>query len=190
MATRKMTKVTTGQTKTENKSNVSSDNEEIKVEETPKKEFEQSDGVLCKSVIQGGLFVTGIKTGMVYQFVDYGDECEIEYRDLVAAVRSKAIEVFAPRFIIEDEDFIAEFPQIQKFYDTRFSKRDLKKILTLDIPEMLKAIEDLPKGAVENLKVIAATQVHNGLLDSVRKIKALDKVFGTELDLISSVFSD
>ena len=190
MATRKMTKKTTEIINNKVENSVEENQEEVQKqeEEKPKKEFSQSDGVMCRSVVQGGLFMEGLKTGMLYNFIEYGDICEIEYRDLVAAVRSKSVYVFEPRFIIEDEDFIAEFPQITKFYNEQFSTRDLKKILAMDVSSMVEAINNLPKGAVDNLKTIAATQVANGLLDSVSKIKALDKIFGTELDLVSSVF--
>ena len=155
-----------------------------------KKEFSQSDGILCRSVIQGGLYYVGTKTGMLYTFTDYGDVTEIEYRDLVAAVRTKSGYVYNPYFIIEDEDFIAEFPAVAKFYEDQISIKDLKAILDMNVSDMVSAIKSLPKTAIESLKKIAATQVGNGRLDSVRKIKALDELFGTDLNLIGELFSE
>jgi hypothetical protein len=155
-----------------------------------KKEFAQSDGVQCHSVVQGGLFYEGTKTGMLYSFSDYGDVTEIEYRDLVAAVRTKSEYVYNPYFIIDDEDFLAEFPAVEKFYEDQISIKDLKNILDMPISDMTNAINKLPKTAVENLKKIASTQVANGHLDSVRKIKALDDLFGTDLNLIGELFSN
>ena len=163
--------------------------EEIK-EDTPKKTkktFDQSDGITCRSVVQGALFVEGIKTGMMYTWTDYGDETEVEYRDLVAAVRSKDKTVYEPRFIVENEDFIAEFPVLEKYYANQFTTRDIKEILNMSENDMVKAIEKLPKGAIESLKSIAAQQIASGRLDSVRKIKALDQIFGTDLNLISEL---
>ena len=165
--------------------------EEVKTENVKtKKKFEQSDGVICKSVTQGILFVEGTKTKMLYSFSDYGDESEIEYRDLVALVRSKDKSVFEPRFIVNDEDFINEFPTLKKFYDGQFTKRDIKKILNLPDDQMKAEIEKLPEGALNSLKSIAAQQVANGIIDSVRKIRTLDDIFGTDLNLLSSIFSD
>lgn len=154
-----------------------------------KKVFQQSDGIQCHSVVQGGLFYEGSKTGMLYSFSDYGDVTEIEYRDLVAAVRTKSEYVYNPYFIIDDEDFIAEFPAISKFYEDQVSIKDLKAILDKDTSDMVSAIKMLPKTAIESLKKIAATQVANGHLDSVRKIKALDELFGTDLNLLGELFS-
>jgi hypothetical protein len=166
--------------------------EPVKVKETkPKKKvFEQSDGVMCRSVVQGGLYVRGPKTEMIYSFTDYGDESEIEYRDLVAMVRSKDKAVYEPRFIIEDKDFLNEYPAIEKFYSSQITNRDIREILNKPVNEMVEDIKKLPNGAVENLKSIAAKQVSSGNLDSISKIRALDELFGTDLNLLSDLLKD
>lgn len=167
--------------------------EEIVATETPKKikkEFDQSEGIPCKSIVQGGLYMEGLKTQMIYSWTDYGDVSEVEYRDLAAAVRSRSKFVYNPWFIIEDEDFLAEFPQIKKFYDEIYSIRDLRAILNKPVNDMISAIEKLPAGAFESMKTIAAQQVASGALDSVSKIKALDKLFGTDLNLIGEFTRD
>lgn len=153
-----------------------------------KKHFEPSDGVLCRSITQGGLFMDGEKTQIPYKWSDYGDEIEVEYRDLVAAVRRKSPFVFHPYFVVIDDDFIAEFPQLADFYEKAYSIRDLKEILKLPNNEMIAQLKQLPKGALDSFKSIASTQVANGKLDSVKKIKALDDFFDTDLNLLQSLF--
>ena len=130
----------------------------------------------------------GIKTQMQYRWTDYGDEVEVEYRDLVAEVRTHSPFVFNPFFIVDDEDFVNEFPQLKQFYTQAYSIRDLKEILTLPVHEMVSKMKELPAGAVESLKTIASSQVASGKLDSVKKIKALDEFFGTDLNLLQSLF--
>lgn len=153
-----------------------------------KKHFEPSDGVICRSITQGGLFMDGEKTQMQYKWSDYGDEIEVEYRDLVAAVRRRSPYVFNPYFIIDDDDFLAEFPQLEEFYQKSYSMRDLQNILSLPVNEMLAQLRQLPKGALESFKNIASTQVASGKLDSVKKIRALDDFFGTDYNLLQSLF--
>lgn len=153
-----------------------------------KKHFEPTDGVLCRSITQGGLFMDGEKTQIPYKWTDYGDEIEVEYRDLVAAVRRKSPFVFHPYFVVIDDDFIAEFPQLASFYESAYSLRDLQDILKLPVNEMLAQLRQLPKGALESFKNIASTQVASGKLDSVKKIKALDDFFETDLNLLQSLF--
>lgn len=166
--------------------------EEVKpvTEKVQKRKFDQSDGILCVSITQGILNVEGARTKMIYRFSDYGDETEIEYRDLVGMIRSKDKAVFEPRFVVEDEDFIAEYPALKKFYDDEFSLQNIKEILTLPNDKMIEEINKLPHGAKDSLKSIAAEQVYTGEIDSVRKIKALDSVFGTDLNLLGELFAE
>lgn len=166
---------------------------ETKKKTTPKatvKKFEASDGILCRSVTQGHLAMEGSKTNMMYDWDDYGDETEIEYRDLVACVRSGRLSeyIYHPYFIICDEDFINEFPQLVKFYSEHYSVKELQEILKLPVDRMIEEIHRLPNGAIDSLKSIASTWVAKGKIDSVKKIKALDDEFGTDLNLIADLF--
>ncbi len=157
-------------------------------EATPVKKFKQDEGILCRSITVGGLWLDGMKSKNVYRWVEYGDEVEVEYRDLAAMARSRSSYLFKPMFIILDDEFIKEFPQLNDFYNNQYTTGDLKDVLDLPITKMIAAIKTLPSGAVESLKNIASTQVANGQLDSVKKIKALDELFGTELNLLASLF--
>lgn len=152
-----------------------------------KKKFQQTDLIMCRSVTNGGLFLEGSKTKQLYKWNDYGDETEVEYRDLVAEVRLKSNFVFAPWFIVEDQDFVDEFPQLKNFYAQYLSVKDLKDILDLPVSQMAKRISELPKGAQESVKTIAASMVKSGAIDSVAKIKKLDEIFETDMEFLSSL---
>lgn len=182
-----MTKTTTKST-TEKSVAESKETKPVETTKPIKKTFKQDEGVLCRSITIGGLWLEGIKSKNIYRWSEYGDVTEIEYRDLISMVRSKSNYIFNPMFVIEDEDFIAEFPQLKKFYDEKYTIEDLEGVLALPIGSMVATIKTLPAGAITTLKSIASTQIANGQLDSVKKIKALDKIFGTELNLMSSLF--
>ena len=108
-----------------------------------KKEFKDSDYILCRSVWSGGLNVTS-RFG-TYEFKKYGADCEIEYRDLIYLTRKHSDHIFTPRFIILDEDFLSEFPQIQRVYAEMYTTSDLREILELPISQMKAEIEKLPE---------------------------------------------
>ena len=156
-----------------------------KVNVKPKRKFQETDGILCRSVTEGMLFFIGKKTGMLYQWNGYGSEYEVEYRDLVIAVRTRESYIFNPLFIIEDEDFLEEFPIVKKFYEKSYDVTEIKNILYLPLEDMKRAIMALPKSALRTLQNMASTEVINKNLDSVQKIKYLDEVFGTELLLLT-----
>ena len=179
------------------KTNTSTKTEDVKTEEvkqTPTKsapkKFQPNDGVLCRSVTHGILFVDGLATNMKYTFIDYDAETEIQYRDLIALVNSRNKAIYNPRIIIMDEDFIAEYPTLGKFYDEHFATKNIKDILDMPERQMKEAISKLPKAAVESLKSMAVNQIVNGEIDSIRKIKSLDEAFGTNLSLLNELLSD
>ena len=150
-----------------------------------KKVFKADDGIPCRSVTQGGLFMEGPKTKMLYEWVDYGDITEVEYADLSAFARTKSQYIFGPLLLIDDEDFVEEFQQIKKFYTENYTINDLERILSYPVDKMMEEIKALPKSASESLKVLAASSINEGNLDSVSKIKALDDFFGTKLSILA-----
>ena len=160
-----------------------------KVEVKTPKKFEAMDGVLCRSIVDGVLVMEGIKSKNFYKWADTNDVAEVEYQDLVSAVRSNTSYVFAPHFIIEDEDFLEQFPQVQKVYDSMYTTADLKEILKLPVTSMMKEIESLPSGSKDNLREIAGKMVLNGQLDSVQKIKALDNFYKTNFLITTNLYA-
>ena len=153
----------------------------------PKKVFEQTDRILCHSVTQGALYVDSPKTKQMYFFSEYGDETEIEYRDLIGLVSERSSYVYHPYFLIDDPDFVAEFPQLERFYTEHYEISELNEILKLPVEIMLSKLKKLPAGAAENVKILASSQVSDGTLDSVRKIKALNEFFDIDLNLIAEL---
>ena len=168
------------------------DNIEVKETVTPvivkeKKVFTDSDYILCRSVWSGGLNVIS-QSGNLYEFKDYGAECEINYRDLVTMIRRGSEHVFLPRFVILDEDFLKDFPTVQRVYGTMYTKEDLVEILELPITHMRTEIEKLPKVTKDSMRNLVATQIANGRLDSISKVRALTEIFNSDFNLLSDLF--
>lgn len=156
-------------------------------EQIVKKEFKDSDYILCRSVWSGGLNVTS-RFG-TYEFKKYGAECEIEYRDLVYLARKHSEHIFIPRFVILDEDFLVEFPQIQRVYAEMYTTSDLREILELPISQMKVEIEKLPEATKKTLISLTATEIASGRLDSIKKVKVLSEIFNSDFNLLSQLFS-
>lgn len=164
--------------------------EPVKTQVAKKKEFEENTPILCTSITCGELRMEGIKSGMQYVWLDRGDSTEVEYQDLVAAIRVAKMQVMSPCFIIEDEDFVEKYPKLKEIYGNIYSVGDLRKIITeLDAQSMKLTIMSLPEGARNSVKNIAATMVQNGQFDdlSIAKIKVLDELYGTNLLLLSDL---
>lgn len=158
------------------------------VNKIEKKHFEPEDMIACRSIIPGGVYMEGIKSKMLYEFNGYGDEVDVEYRDLVAAVNSKSSFLFNPFIVVLDDEFISDQPKLKAFYDSMYSLEDIEGILNYDSSDIEKILPQLPNGARESLKSIAATKIANGTLDSVAKIKVLDEFFNTQLMLLTDLY--
>lgn len=153
-----------------------------------KREFNDSDYILCRSVWPGGLTVT-CQSGDYYEFAEYGTTCDIKYRDLVSLTRKHSDHIFLPRFIIMDDNFIQEFSQIQRLYSSMYTINDLKEILDLSINQMTEEISKLPDATKDTLRSLVATEIANGHLDSIRKVKALSDIFDSDFNLLSELFT-
>ena len=153
----------------------------------PKKVFHDGDYIMCRSIIAGGLNIT-CRSSNYYRFVEYGGKCEIEYRDLVELIRIHSDHIFLPRIIIEDEDFLEQFPQVRKFYSSLYTTDDLRMILGLPNDKMEFEIKKLPLEMFETLRGLTSEMISSGEIDSVNKIRCLSKVFNADFNLISEMF--
>ena len=160
------------------------------VEETIVKEprkFVADEYIKCVSITSGELMMIGEKTKSLYKWADRGDDQDVEYQDLIYAVRANSGFVFKPRFIIEDEDFLDQNPSVKAKYESMYTLDDIKDVLALDPQSMKQTILSLPEGAKDSIKSIAATMIADGTLDSVTKIKILDEIFDTQLMLMTEL---
>ena len=113
--------------------------EKVTSKKAEKKKYALTDGISCRSITQGGLYMHGIKSDIAYKWSNDGDVTEVEYQDLVAAVRSSVSYVMKPYFIIEDKEFVSQFPQLNKVYETMYSVRDLRSVVLDLTPNMMKS---------------------------------------------------
>jgi hypothetical protein len=156
-------------------------------EKKVKKEFTDSDYILCQSVCVGGLNVT-CKSGNSYEFKDYGKECEINYRDLVSLIRKGSDHIFLPRFVILDDDLLEDFPSVKRVYETMYTNEDLLEILSLPVSRIKTEIAKLPTATQNVLCKMIATEIASGRLDSISKVRALSEIFDSDFNLLSELF--
>ena len=114
----------------------------------------------------------------------------VEYQDLVAEVRAGTSLLFYPMIVIEDQDFVNEFPKLKEFYENLYPVSDLKSLLKRPVREIQAILPKLPAGVVDSMKSVAADMVRNGELDSISTIRALDGAWGTDLAILTGLNSD
>lgn len=154
---------------------------------TPKK-FEQTDLIPCRSITTGLLVMTGIRSGNAYTWLGMGETIDVEYRDVIALVMSRSGYIFTPRIIVDDDDFVNQNPSLKTFYDKMYTTRDLKSILYInDEDEMIKAINNMPKGVIPTLRNTAVTMFSNGEIDSIHRMKIIASILDIDVDLLPKI---
>jgi len=159
-------------------------------EVTKPKKFENEDVVPCRSITAGVLVMTGARSGNVYRWYGIDDVLEVEYRDLIAEVRSRSSYITEPFFVVDDADFVTQNPLLKEIYENLYSIKDLASIFRLDPRSMTDTINKLPKGAKETVKSLAATYIQEHRIDSLRTIQTLSNIFNCNFEYLTDADED
>jgi hypothetical protein len=146
---------------------------------TPKK-FAPNDQIPCRSVTVGELIHVGVKTRIQYTWADYGDVAYLEYQDLQALQSMKSRFILEPLFIIDDEDVVAQWEKMLKPVYDKIKEDDLEQFFALPQSKFESVLKNAPKGFQNSVKTKAVSMIQDGELDSLKKIKAIDEILGTE----------
>lgn len=147
------------------------------------KEYSPEDTIPCRSVTEGGLFLGGTKSEILYRWSGYGDVQEVEFQDLRALLSKNSEYLFRPAFIIDDEYLLSlpKWSKLNDLYEQMFETEDLDRLFSLPNNDFKHAIQSVPAKFKYTIITAAGSRIANGELDSLTKIKALDEVFGTDL---------
>ena len=147
------------------------------------RKFAPDDLIVCRSITFGELLLTGKKSKLLYSWANYGDTTEVEYQDLQALKSTRSSYLFKPRFVIEDEDLVAQWGNDFGNIYKNIEDIDAEDMLKLPTAQLRAKLKKAPKGVQQAVKNIAGEKILNGSLDSLAKIKAIDEILGTDLKL-------
>ena len=145
------------------------------------RKFAPGDMITCRSLTFGELLLTGTKSKLLYSWANYGDTTEIEYQDLQALKSTRSSYLFKPRFMIEDEELVAQWDRELGDMYKNIIDMDAEDLFKLPINQFKSKLKKAPKGIQQAVKNIAGEKILNGSLDSLTKIKAIDEILGTDL---------
>lgn len=166
------------------KKEINSEETEVvkEVKKAPRK-YASDDMIPCRSITFGELLMTGKKSGLLYSWANHGDVTEVEFQDLQALKSIRSSYLFKPRFIVEDEELVAQWGNdFEKLYQDIVDV-DVDALFKLPVAQLKAKLKKAPKGVQQAVKNIAGEKILNGSLDSLAKIKAIDEVLGTDLKL-------
>ena len=160
---------------------ISEEVETVKETKKAPRKYAPDDMISCRSVTFGELLMTGKKSGLLYSWSNHGDVTEVYYQDLQALKSTHSSYLYRPRFVIEDEELVAQWGKdFEKLYQDIVDV-DVESLFKLTAAQLKAKLKKAPRGVQQAVKNIAGEKIMNGSLDSLAKIKAIDEVLGTDL---------
>lgn len=173
--------------------------DEITVEKTPvveekrdyskKVQIPMNFEIPVKSNVQGGLVYVSRKTGYTERWEQMGDVVYLEFQELVS-MKNASKRFFTDNWVIilDTEEYTAEqiyyALQVDKYYKNISAFEDIDDVFKLSITDIGKIVPELSNGYKQIIITRAITLIkeNSPLLDSKKKINALEKALGVELE--------
>lgn len=153
--------------------------EEIKKKPTAK-DIDMTQFITVRNGFQGRLFYRSSRTGERFIWENFGDEQEMELRELKNA-RNSAKKFFINNWFMFDEDWIVDFLGVKQYYKNAVSIEDFDKIFTKDSEQIKKILKEMSAGQRRSAAYRARQLIEEGKIDSNKAISAIEEALGIEL---------
>lgn len=145
---------------------------------TPK-EIDPAQYVTVRNGFRGRLVYVSPRTGERFIWDRFGDEQEIELRELKSAKTS------AKRFFTENwfllDDWVIEYLGVSGFYRNALKIEEFDEIFDEDPDSIAVRVSGLSSSQKDMLAYLAREKIRSGEIDSLRTVAAFEKALGTDL---------
>ena len=174
------TKKTTTKKSTDSNAAVDEVSTEVQEEKIVAKEIDLSQYVPVKNGFHGVLIYKSPRTGEIFTWEKFGDEQEMELRELKNA-RSSAKGFFINNWFMFDDNWVIEYLGLGQYYKNAVSIEKFDEIFTKSPAEIKKAVKEMSEGQKRSLEYRAVELIATGDIDSRKTISALESALGVEL---------
>lgn len=160
--------------------------EEAKAPETPIKvitaDVDTSQLITVINGFQGKLIYISPRTGERFVWDSFGDEQEIELRELRNA-KSSAKGFFTNNWFMFGEEFawVIDYLGLRQYYKHAIGIEDFDNIFSKSPKDIEAIVGEMSEGQKQSLGFRARELVAEGMVDSLRVIEAIEKALGVEL---------
>lgn len=159
-------------------------NEDGIVVESPiiPKDVDPTTIITVKNGFHGKLVYTSSRTHEVFRWDSFGDEQEMELRELRNA-KSSQKKFFENNWFMFDEanSWVIPYLGLNNYYKYAINLEDFDKIFSKTPEEVKKIIANMTKGQQSSVAYRARQLVKDGDIDSRKMIVALEEALGIEL---------
>lgn len=154
---------------------------EIKKPIVPK-DIDTSQYIVVRNGFQGQLVYKSQRTGELFTWADFGDEQEIELRELRNVKNSNKAFFINNWFMFNDEDgWVIDYLGVRQYYKNAISIDDFDEIFTKKPAELKKIITGLSDGQKKSVAYRASELISEKKIDSLSVISVLEESLGIEL---------
>lgn len=144
------------------------------------KDIDPEQYVTVKNGFQGKLIYKSSKTGERFIWNEFGDEQEIQLRELKNAKNSNK-KFFMNNWFMFDEDWIIDYLGVGKYYCNAIKLSDFDNLFFKTPAEIKKTIELLSAGQKKSVAYRAAELIAEKRIDSMKTVAVLEEALGVEL---------
>ena len=153
---------------------------EASAEKIVPKEIDLGQYVTVKNGFHGRLIYQSPRTGEVFTWDRFGDEQDIELRELRNA-KSSAKAFFINNWFMFDDQWVIDYLGLGQYYRHAVSIDGFDKIFGLPPAAIKKTIKEMSDGQRRSLAYRAIELIASGDIDSRKTIAALEEALGIDL---------
>lgn len=136
--------------------------------------------VIVRNGFHGKLIYDSQRTGEHFVWKDFGDEQEMELRELRNAKNSYK-KYFENNWFMFDEDWIIEYLGVKQYYRHAISIDKFDNIFNLSADELRQTLAKLSNGQKKSVAYRAKELIKEEVIDSMSVVRTLEELLGVEL---------
>lgn len=146
----------------------------------PKAEvIDENQYVMVRNGFHGTLVYISQRTKEQFDWPEYGDEQEMELRELKSAKASQKAFFVNNWFMLDD--WVIKYLGVESYYKHTVNQHELNELLRSAPDKIVSEISMMNDGQKTSLGFRVREMVQNGEIDSLRVITALEEALGIEL---------
>lgn len=147
------------------------------------KDIDSNQYITVRNGFQGRLIYVSKKTGETFEWDGFGEEQEMELRELRAAKNSynKAFYINNWFMFNPEDDWVIDYLGVRQYYKNAIGIDDFDDIFELPANELKKKISTLSDGQKKSVEYRAKALIGEQKIDSLKVISVLEEALGIEL---------
>lgn len=152
----------------------------VKEKEIVAKEIDPNEYVVVRNGFQGKLIYISPRTGERFVWDEFGDEMDMELRELKTA-KNRYKKFFEQNWFMFDDDWVVDYLGVSRYYENALPIDRFDDVFKKTPAEAKKIISKLSDGQKKSLTYRALDLIAQKEIDSLKLIDALEEALGIDL---------